>query len=96
MKKTDVERIHRRQWLTAAAALGVAPNLLTGCAGTSDAPGGGQQAQAHTAEQGGRGRERHPGIIAVVRPGGGRPGRQRGRTVVMTDESATMTGQSVR
>ena len=40
MKKTDVERIHRRQWLTAAAALGVAPNLLTGCAGTSDAPGG--------------------------------------------------------
>jgi aryl-alcohol dehydrogenase-like predicted oxidoreductase len=40
MKKTDVERIHRRQWLTAAAALGVAPCFLTGCAGTSDAPGG--------------------------------------------------------
>ena len=39
MKTPEVTNIHRRQLLTAAAAVGVAPWLLSGCAGTSDAPG---------------------------------------------------------
>ena len=64
MKKTDVERIHRRQWLTAAAALGVAPNLLTGCAGTSDAPGGGVEGSASSAEP-----AREPATVARRRLG---------------------------
>jgi aryl-alcohol dehydrogenase-like predicted oxidoreductase len=38
-KRHDVENIPRRQLLTAAAALGTAPWLLSACAGTSDAPG---------------------------------------------------------
>lgn len=64
MKKTDVERIHRRQWLTAAAALGVAPYLLTGCAGTSDAPGGGVEGSASSA-----GPARAPATVARRRLG---------------------------
>jgi aryl-alcohol dehydrogenase-like predicted oxidoreductase len=39
VKTPEVENIHRRQLLTAAAALGAAPWLLSACAGTSDAPG---------------------------------------------------------
>ena len=39
MKTPEVENIHRRQLLTAAAALGMAPWLLSACGGTSDAPG---------------------------------------------------------
>src|SRR5688500_1097345 len=39
MKTLAAENIHRRQLLTAAAALGAAPWLLSACAGTSDAPG---------------------------------------------------------
>ena len=38
MKRHDVENMHRRQLLTAAAALGTAPWLLSACGGTSDAP----------------------------------------------------------
>ena len=38
MKTPDDVNIPRRQLLTAAAALGVAPWLLSACAGTSDAP----------------------------------------------------------
>jgi aryl-alcohol dehydrogenase-like predicted oxidoreductase len=38
MKTQEVRKIHRRQLLTSAATLGVAPWLLTACAGTSDAP----------------------------------------------------------
>lgn len=38
MKRHEVENIHRRQLLTAAAALGTAPWLLSACGGTSDAP----------------------------------------------------------
>jgi aryl-alcohol dehydrogenase-like predicted oxidoreductase len=38
-KRHEVENVHRRQLLTAAAALGTAPWLLSACAGTSDAPG---------------------------------------------------------
>jgi len=64
MKKTEVERIHRRQWLTAAAALGVAPYLLTGCAGTSDAPGGGAEDSASSA-----GPAREPATVARRRLG---------------------------
>jgi len=64
MKKTEVERIHRRQWLTAAAALGVAPYLLTGCAGTSDAPGGGAEESASSA-----GPAREPATVARRRLG---------------------------
>jgi aryl-alcohol dehydrogenase-like predicted oxidoreductase len=39
MKTEDVDRIRRRQLLTAAAALGIAPWLLSACAGTADPPG---------------------------------------------------------
>ena len=39
MKTFEVDKIHRRQLLTAAAALGVAPWWLSACGGTSDAPG---------------------------------------------------------
>ena len=39
MKRDEAINIHRRQLLTAAAALGVAPWLLSACGGTSDAPG---------------------------------------------------------
>jgi aryl-alcohol dehydrogenase-like predicted oxidoreductase len=38
-KKHEVDNIHRRQLLTAAAALGTAPWLLAACGETSDAPG---------------------------------------------------------
>ena len=38
MKPQRVNKIHRRRLLTAAAALGVAPWLLSACAGTSAAP----------------------------------------------------------
>ena len=38
MKTHDVDNIPRRQLLTAAAALGVAPWLLSACGGTSNAP----------------------------------------------------------
>jgi aryl-alcohol dehydrogenase-like predicted oxidoreductase len=38
MKTPEGRNIHRRQLLTAAAALGVSPWLLSACAGTSDAP----------------------------------------------------------
>ena len=38
MKPHRVDKIHRRQLLTAAATLGVAPWLLSACAGTSHAP----------------------------------------------------------
>jgi aryl-alcohol dehydrogenase-like predicted oxidoreductase len=64
MKKTDVERIHRRQWLTATAALGVAPYLLTGCTGTSDAPGGGAAGSASGAAP-----AREPATVARRRLG---------------------------
>jgi aryl-alcohol dehydrogenase-like predicted oxidoreductase len=37
MKTPELDRIHRRQLLTAAATLGVAPWLLSACAGASDA-----------------------------------------------------------
>jgi aryl-alcohol dehydrogenase-like predicted oxidoreductase len=40
MKTHEDDKIHRRQLLTAAAALGVAPWLLAACGGTSDAPRG--------------------------------------------------------
>lgn len=39
MKTPEVENIDRRQLLTAAAALGIAPWLLSACAEASDAPG---------------------------------------------------------
>jgi aryl-alcohol dehydrogenase-like predicted oxidoreductase len=39
MKTHEVDKIHRRQLLTAAAALGVAPWLLSAYAGTADAAG---------------------------------------------------------
>ncbi len=39
MKRSEAVNIHRRQLLTAAAALGAAPWLLSACGGTSDAPG---------------------------------------------------------
>jgi aryl-alcohol dehydrogenase-like predicted oxidoreductase len=39
MKRDEAVNIHRRQLLTAAAALGAAPWLLSACGGTSDAPG---------------------------------------------------------
>lgn len=38
MKTHEVHKIHRRQLLTTAATLGVAPWLLSACGGTSDAP----------------------------------------------------------
>lgn len=38
MKTQEAHKIHRRQLLTAAATLGVAPWLLSACGGTSDAP----------------------------------------------------------
>jgi len=40
MKTHEGGKIHRRRLLTAAAALGGAPWLLSSCGGTSDAPGG--------------------------------------------------------
>ncbi|HJX29218.1 MAG TPA: aldo/keto reductase, partial [Thermoanaerobaculia bacterium] len=39
MKTHEVEKIDRRRLLTAAAALGIAPWLLSACAEPSDAPG---------------------------------------------------------
>jgi aryl-alcohol dehydrogenase-like predicted oxidoreductase len=39
MKRDEAINFHRRQLLTAAAAFGVAPWLLSACGGTSDAPG---------------------------------------------------------
>jgi aryl-alcohol dehydrogenase-like predicted oxidoreductase len=62
--KRDVERIHRRQWLTAAAAFGVAPHFLTGCAGTSDAPGGSAEGSASRAAP-----AREPATVARRRLG---------------------------
>ena len=64
MKRQEVESIHRRQWLTAAAALGVAPYLLTGCTGTSDAPGGGAAGSASSAAP-----AREPATVARRRLG---------------------------